>query len=130
MNNTLLIGKLIYATIHGDQTLATYIGERIYPIVAPADTLFPFVVFTRSNAYASACSKDAWIEDKASFQITVLSQTYDEGATIANGIRDLFENCIISNNDLRLSNIRMTSCSEAYGDDTFSQTLYFECNAD
>lgn len=129
MTNSLLVGKLIYATIQNSEEVKSKVGDKVYPIVAPADTTFPFIVYTRANAYPSTHTKDGWFGDNASFQITIVSDKYFDSAEIANDVRDLFENCRISNNDLCIDNIRMTSASEAFSEDTFTQTLYFECDA-
>lgn len=129
MINTLLIGKLIYATISSNSDVAAKVGTNIFPIVAPADVNYPFIVYTRSNAYPSTVTKDGWLNDAASFQITVISDTYIESAEIANEVRDLFENCVISNNELQISNIHMTSCTEAFSEDAYIQTINFDCEA-
>lgn len=128
MTNSILIGKLIYSTIQSSTDVTALVGDRVYPIVAPADTDFPFIVYTRGNAYCNTLTKDGWLNDVVSFQISVASDTYIESAEIANEIRDLFENCKISNDELEIDNIRMTSCAESFNEDTYVQTLYFECN--
>lgn len=129
MTNTLLIGKLIYGTISSSAEVTSLVDNRIYPIVAPAETTYPFIVYTRANAYPNTHTKDGWVGDNASFQITIVSDKYFESADIANNVRDLFENCRISNEELSIENIRMTSASEAFSEDAYTQTLYFDCEA-
>lgn len=129
MSHTLLIGKLIYASLQSNENITDKVGAKVYPIVAPESTTFPFIVYTRSNAYAANVTKDGWLNDNASFQITVVSDKYDESCEIADEVRDTFENCKISNDDLSIENIRMTSVSEAFSEDTYTQTLYFDCEA-
>ena len=129
MANSILIGKLIYSTIQSSNKVTASLGDRVYPLVAPIDTDLPFAVYTKSNAYPSISTKDGWLGDNVSFQISIVTDTYIEGAELANAIRDLFENCRISNDELAIENIRMTSCTELFNEDTFIQTLYFECEA-
>ena len=129
MTNSILIGKLIYSTIQASSDVKAVVDDRVYPIVAPNDTDFPFIVYTRGNAYCNTLTKDGWLEDKVSFQISVASDTYIESAELANDVRDLFENFKISNDELEIENIRMTSCAESFNEDTYIQTLYFECDA-
>ena len=129
MSHSLLIGKLIYATIQSSNAVVAKIGTKVFPIVAPNDTDFPFVVYTRTNSYPQNGTKDGWTGDIVSFEINIASDTYNEGAELADKIRDLFENCVISNTDLRIENIRMISCTESFSEDTFIQSLLFECEA-
>lgn len=129
MTNSLLVGKLIYSTIQSSTDVVEAVGSKVYPIVAPQDTTYPFVIYTRANAYPESLTKDGWLNDNVAFQISIVSDKYIDGAELANDIRDLFENCKISNDELTIENIRMTSCSESFMDDTYIQTLYFECEA-
>lgn len=126
----LLLGKLIYAAITSDTGLAAKVGTKVFPIVAPAETTYPFVVYTRSNAGSNIHTKDAWMGDAGSFQITVVDDNYNDAVTIAEDIRQLLEDHVIYNNELKLFNIRMVSSSENFSDDTFTETLYFECEAE
>lgn len=138
----ILIGKLIYSTVTSNDDINSYISNvvttngvttyenpRIYPIVAPNDTIFPFIVYTRSTVYPARDTKDGWCDDKVSFQITVASDKYDESAVLADKVRDLFENCKITNSELSISNIRMVSVSEMFQDDTYIQNINFDCDA-
>lgn len=129
MIHSLKIGMLIYSNIINSD-IADSVGTKVYPIVAPAETTYPFIVYTRANAYPNTDTKDGWLEDHAAFQITVVSDKYIESAEIADDVRDAFENCIISNDELTLNNIRLSSCSEAASEDAYTQTLYFECDCE
>ncbi len=130
MVNSLLIGKLIYNNLSDISEVTDRVGGNIYPIVAPDQTTFPFIVYTRTNAYVNITTKDGYMGDVVTFQISVASDTYIESCEIANEVRNGFENCQISSEDLLLYNIRMTNCSETFSDDTYIQTLYFECTAE
>lgn len=123
------IGKLIYATLNSDASLAETLDSKIYPIVAPANTTFPFIVYTRVNAYVENLTKDGWLNDNVSFQITVVSDNYIQSVEMADAVRELFENCRISSEKLTMENIRMTSCSEAFNEDEYIQNLNFTCEA-
>lgn len=129
MSKGILIGKLIYATLQSSNDVVAKVGTRVFPIVAPNDTDFPFVVYTRTNTYPQNGTKDGWDGDVVSFEINIATSTYNEGAELADKIRDLFENCRISTTDLAIENIRMTSCSEAFNEDTYVQSLFFECES-
>ncbi len=127
--STLKIGSIIYSAITTNSALNTSLSNKVYPLCAPADTTFPFVVYNRTNVYSKDHTKDGWLTDDCSFQITVVSDKYDETVDIADSIRDLFENCIMSYSYLTINNIHLTSSNEMYNDDEYIQNLYFECES-
>lgn len=143
MTNSILIGELIYNAIMGDEVLSDAIHYQvydektkqnidkygIYPLRANADTPFPFIVYARTNVYSDSQTKDGYIGDKVAFQIAVASDKYFQSAELANQVRDLFEGCILYNDSLKIQDIRMSSITETFIDDTYIQTLNFECSA-
>lgn len=128
--STLSIGKLIYGAITSNPELNTELDNKVFPLVAPTDTTFPFVVYNRTNSYSSDQTKDGWCGDHSAFQITVVSDSYNSSVDIADLIRALFENCTISNSNLRIYNIHLTSSNEMFNDDEYIQNLFFECESD
>lgn len=130
MGKSLLVGKLIYNALISDTEVSTAVGTKVFPLVAENDTQFPFIVYSKTNAYATTITKDGCLGDAITFSITIVSDKYFESCEIAQEVRDLFENCIISNTDLKIYNIRMTSVTESYNSDAFTQELQFECEAE
>lgn len=143
MTNSILIGELIYNAIMEDETLKEAIHYQvwdeklkqnidkyaIFPLRASNDTPFPLIVYARTNVYSEKETKDGVIGDKVGFQIVVGSDQYFESIELANQVRELFENCVLYNDSLTIRNIKMTSITEAFLDDTYIQTLNFECSA-
>ena len=143
MTNSILIGELIYNAIIEDETLKEAIHYQvwdeklkqnidkyaIFPLRASNDTPFPLIVYARTNVYSEKETKDGVIGDKVGFQIIVGSDQYFESIELANQVRELFENCVLYNDSLTIRNIKMTSITEAFLDDTYIQTLNFECSA-
>lgn len=143
MTNSILIGELIYNAIMEDETLKEAIHYQvwdeklkqnidkyaIFPLRASNDTPFPLIVYARTNVYSEKETKDGVIGDKVGFQIIVGSDQYFESIELANQVRELFENCVLYNDSLTIRNIKMTSITEAFLDDTYIQTLNFECSA-
>lgn len=127
MNNALLIGKLIYQNMANDAAIVEYVGDKIWPVVAPYEVTNPYIVFTRTNDYSSAYTKDGIVGDTITFQINVFSDKYVDSVEIANLVRNSFEGHKISNTELAICNIRMTNASEQFVEDTYIQTLAFEC---
>ena len=131
MINTILIGELIYDTLDNSSELSSYVGERIWPLVAPytkpEDVIYPFIVYSKTNISSYTLDKDGWYNDTVDFQIVVESEKYLESIEIANLIRQLFEDQRVIDEGLNiiLDEVKMTNISENFTDDTFIQTLYF-----
>lgn len=127
--STLQVGKIIYSAITSDTELNSVLNNRIYPLVAPNDTELPFVVYNRTNVYSTNHTKDGWLNEDCSFQISVVSNKYEESIELADKVRELFENCTISTSSLSITNVRLTSSNEMFNEDEYIQNLYFECES-
>lgn len=130
MSNAILIGKLIYAAIEQDSYTYSYVGTRVFPLVADMDTDFPFIVYSKTNVYDGTGTKDGWIDDKVSFSVTVVSDEYNESCEVANYVRNIFDNSQLSNDELLITNTHMTSIMESMNGDAFVQTMNFDCDAE
>lgn len=130
MSKAINIGKIIYGAIQNSSDLTALVGTRVYPIIAEAETSFPFITYTRQNVWVQNHSKDAWISDEAQFNIQVCDSEYMRSCTIADLVRSIFENKVISNDELTIKNIRMTGISEMWNDETYVQSLNFSCTAE
>lgn len=130
MSKAINIGKIIYGTIQNDSTLAAALGTRVFPIIAESETAFPFITYTRQNVWVQNQSKDGWFGDEVQFNIQVCDSEYMRSCTIADLIRNSFENKVISNDELTIKNIRMTGISEMWNEETYIQSLNFSCSAE
>ena len=85
------LGKVIYnllSTNSGVYNLAHY---RIYPITAPQNTTFPFLVYTITNQEPSLTKDGVSGLDVISFQIDCYSTKYDENTQLANAVRSALD---------------------------------------
>lgn len=129
MNNSILIGKVIYNVLSDDDVTKEAVKNRIYPLIAEIDANFPFITFTRDNI-TSNYSKDGIYQDSVTFSIMVVSAKYSSSLDIANRIRHIFEKRKIESKDLTLYNIKLTGISESFTDDSYTQELRFECTVE
>lgn len=130
MSKSILVGKIINSTLSNNTDITTYVGNKIFPLVALNGTTYPFITYSRTNVYIENGSKDGWIGDTVSFQIVVESNKYDESCEIAQLVRESFENHTLSNDELTIYNIHLTGITEMFGNDDFIQTLDFECDSE
>ena len=126
MNNSILIGKLIYERLSSSPELKKYIANKIFPLIAEQETTFPYVAFSKDSITPSY-TKGGNFEDTVSVQIIVASTDYLESLNIANIVRKIFECRLYSCDELQITESRLSSVSEAYDDNAnaFIQRLIF-----
>lgn len=91
MDNSLLIGKHIYKLLSEDEALATKVTpKKIFPLVANAETTYPFIVYARTGLFVEYC-KDGLVGNTIDFQIISVSGNYVESLEVANEIRRVLE---------------------------------------
>lgn len=66
------------------------VGLKVFPLVANADTTFPFVVYSRTGLSVEYC-KDGTIENEVEIQVLAVSDNYVTSLEIANHIRRILE---------------------------------------
>lgn len=100
------------------------IKKRIYPLVAPLNTLYPYVVFQRIDS--GQYTKDNRYQDDITYNIIVANDDYDKGLDIAEMIvseLDGKRNILIDG--YKIASIKLTNTSEDYND-AYLQNLTFE----
>ena len=125
MDNSILIGKLIYKLLANDgqmNKLVTY--KNIFPLVANAETAYPFVVYSRTSLNVEYC-KDGVAEDIAEVQVLAVSDNYVESLDVANRIRSILELMKYKDNDIRVTECKLSSITEEFMEDAFIQRLVF-----
>lgn len=131
MNNVkgLLVGRLIGEKLLLDNVICEKVGDRIFPITITDlnSTAYPFIVHTRMNTNSTGSSKDGSYGDNINFNITIVSDDYDECLDLAEEVRNLFENNVLRNADLRIKNVLLISSSEDFSNNAFIQSLNFSC---
>lgn len=120
MTNSLLIGETLTNLLLSDDNLSPLIGNRIYPLVAPEGTNFPFIIYKRESLRSNGC-KDGYYEDTVQFSITIVCTRYAESVEIAQKVRKTLERSNIAD----MYDVHITSATEEYVEDSYVQTLNF-----
>ena len=130
MDNSLLAGKYIYKLLSEDEVLATRVtSKKIFPLVANAETTYPFIVYARTGLIVEYC-KDGTVENRIDFQILSVSENYVESLEIGNQIRKVLELIRYKDEDICIRECRLSSVSEEYMEDAFIQRLNFSIKTD
>ena len=126
-DNSLLIGKLIYKLLSNDEALTDMVGKKVFPLVANADTTFPFVVYSRTGLKVDYC-KDGTIENEVEVQVLAVSDNYVTSLEIANQVRRILELFRYKDDELVVTQSKLSSVQEEYLEDAFIQRLIFTLN--
>lgn len=125
MDNSLLVGKYVYKLLSEDVVLSAKVSpKKIFPLVANADTTYPFIVYARTGLVVEYC-KDGTVENSIDFQILSVSDNYVESLEVANQIRNILEKKRYKDEDICIRECKLSSVAEEYTEDAFIQRLNF-----
>ena len=110
----------VFALLRGDQALRELVGNKIYPIQAPRDTVGDFITVQRDGLLDSQTSKmGGFALLRYGFYIAAISEDYDRSLSIASRIYEVLNGthgtCII----------KMEDFAEVVVDQKFIQILKF-----
>ena len=106
-------GILTNANING-------INNKVFPLIANANTTFPFIVYRR-NYFRPSSNKD-YSDEIVGIEIVVASTKYEEGIDMANQAADTLQ--AYSDNDIE--RIKVTNTYEDFIEDTFIQHIHVD----
>lgn len=96
----------------------------IFPIVAQANTKFPYIVMQRTGINAKY-SKAGLIEDNATIEIIAVSNDYSNSIDIAQEIRKTLDAKRFRDEEIWIDNIEIESITEEYTENAYLQRLIF-----
>ena len=114
------IGKYLKDLLLSDNTVAEYLNDKIFPLVAVEGTTFPFLVYRRSG-FVPASNKD--LEDEiVTMELTILSAKYEDGIDVTDAVL----NALIGQRSQYIDKERILGTSEDFLQDTYIQRLTIE----
>ena len=108
------------------EVLSTEIGDKIYPLIAPENTTGDFIVYQRTG-YQKADVKEGVYSDTAFVQITIVSDNYDTGVSMA----EKLDEALTGVNKVTVDGVeyevifQMVDGSEEFQDFKYLQTIKF-----
>lgn len=118
MSTGLSISKNIYSILSGDTQLS---GTTLYPIVAPEEVKFPYLVYKRTDIQP-IYAKNVICGDKARIEINIVSDKYSQTVSIAERVRELLE----YRKDNFFKEVFLKSAEEGWNDFGYFQTITFD----
>ena len=114
------VNKYIYQLLISDEKLKELVGNKIYPLVAEESVTYPFIIFTKENAFANY-TKDLLTYDTVNISVAIAAVNYFQTVQIAERVRQILENY----RDGYFYNILLDNVTEDYVEDTYIQQLQF-----
>lgn len=118
MSTGLSISKNIYSILSGDTQLS---GTTLYPIVAPEEVKFPYLVYKRTDIQP-IYAKNVICGDRARVEINIVSDKYSQTVSIAERVRELLE----YRKDNFFKEVFLKSAEEGWNDFGYFQTITFD----
>lgn len=124
MRNALSINKYINKFLTESETVTRLVSvQNIRPLIL-APTIFPYVSFMHGNI-SSSYTKDGWCEDSTEVTIIAVSDDYSQTVDIAEAVRDLLDNKAYKDDDIYISEMRLSGATEDQIENVFVQRLSF-----
>lgn len=119
---------LIHKVLVENQDLMTLIGgaDHIQLLIGDPDinTMYPIINIKRDLVSPMKSNKD-FGSDRVQFSIKVYSDNYKSSIDIADAIRFALEWHTFQDNEIKLVNVELVSCSENWVRDAYEQSLTF-----
>ena len=124
MKNALSINKYINRFLTESEAVTALVSvQNIRPLIL-APTIFPYVSFMHGNI-SSSYTKDGWSEDSTEVTIIAVSDDYSQTVDIAEAVRDLLDNKTYRDDDIFISEMRLSGATEDQIENVFVQRLSF-----
>ena len=124
MKNALSINKYINKFLTESEAVTSLVSvQNIRPLIL-APTIFPYVSFMHGNI-SSSYTKDGWSEDTTEVTIIAVSDDYSQTVDIAEAVRELFDNKAYKDEDIYISEMRLSGATEDQIENVFVQRLSF-----
>jgi hypothetical protein len=84
-------GKAIFNLLSTNDTIKQYIGSKIYPVRIPQGTGFPAIVYAFTDQNPTLIKDGVSPLDEVGLTITMYFDSYDEGQTVADTVRNILD---------------------------------------
>lgn len=112
--------KNIFSLLSNNSTIQSFVGNKIFPLVAPQDTSGDFIAVQR-DGYRREDTKMGIALQASVFFITIVSEDYDRSLTIADAVYDALE----GSHPQYEMRVKMLDYGEEYMDSKYLQVLKF-----
>lgn len=119
------VGLVIKEILSNSEELTAVVGEKIYPLIAPADS-YPFVVYRRSGTYPEDSKDRLVVSAESTIEICAVSDKYEKSVEIASLVGDALRGKHGEFAGLHVKDIKYDSDDEDFIDGAFIQRTFFK----
>lgn len=127
---SLSISKHIYAKLSASEELKVLVGDRIYAISTKSETLFPFIIYKRSELTSTGSKDGESIADSVTVDVIIADDNYSRSVKIAELVRIAIEWRRGKYGTFDVNDCRLAAADEDFIEDTFIQRLSFSFETD
>ena len=122
-----MVWKYLLPEMKENEELLSYVNvNNFYPLVAKAETTYPFIIYRRDNINVTYTKTPYYNWSNTIYiSVDIWTDDYTTGVEILNIVRSIYENKALNDEDLRLDNIRVSSIQEKFTQDGYCQTIQF-----
>lgn len=128
-DNSLMTGTYMKRILSDSADFTSVLSvDKIFPIVCPADTNYPYITYTRDNIlpqYTKAAPYGGWTNNVSITYRVYTGNDHDLGEEIANKLRQTLEWTEYQDDGIRINPILLVSSLEFFNEDGFCQQLTF-----
>ena len=118
------IGTTIRKLLIENEAVKEFVGEKIFPLVAPQEAKGDLIVYYRDE-YSKDYTKMGVYNDNCKVYVVAVSEDYDRSQLIAEAVNEALEDTFFQNTDNQIQ-IRLSDSTEDYADNKYIQVLLFE----
>ncbi|RHO65979.1 DUF3168 domain-containing protein [Parabacteroides sp. AF48-14] len=120
------VGRVIKLLLLQNTEVSKLIGKNIFPVVAPEQTEYPFLLYERTNVSPSYTKDRKSFSDSVRVIVTIVCAEYEQSVDVVRAVfkalqgrRGVFEG-------IDVDEIRMINSNEEFQDDCIIQYIEFE----
>ena len=119
--SSISIIRQIRSILLNNSSLVSLVGNKIFPLVAEAETKNPFIVI-KKNSLTVSYTKDSNINDDNLIILSIIADDYEKVVQIAEEVRNSLENY----RDNFILESRITNVSDNYNYDIYNIDISFK----
>ncbi len=119
-------GSIVKILLLSSDAVADLVGKRVFPVVAPENTVYPFITYRRAGVTPFGTKDRRSICDTVKVEIAIGAANYTQSMDVADAVFDAMQFPCGDMDGVIVDEIRLTD-SEEYGTETcYVQEMVFE----
>ena len=118
------IGNDVREMLLANTALTQYVGNNIYPLIAPENTEGEFIIYQRDK-YKKEWTKIGVYEDVCHLLVTLIADNYDNAIFLASQIDNTLTGKHTKDTGEKID-INLIDSTESFDDNKYIETLLFE----